>query len=244
MNPEARSSRWTDRPGSLALLGAALLIVIAGIAWLAFAPDLDIRAFLQAHHEALLYWRDQHILLSAAIFVLLYLVIVVLSVPVNFAMTTLGGFMFGFFLGTVLATVSVTAGAILVFTVTRASFGARLRRRVLENGSSRLFEQMDRGFRRNTLSYLLVLRLVPTMPSLVSNAAPAFFGVSIRTFTIATLLAGVPSSLATAWIGASLSYALSGDDAPGIMSSPYLTGLAVFTLLVLAALPLLLKRRL
>lgn len=235
-----------DRRRRLPLLACAIVAVLVAISlagWFGFAKDLDVYAELRTHREALLSWRDQHFLVSMALFVLLYLVVVVLSLPVNFAMTILGGFLFGFLFGTVLASVAVTAGAVLVFAVARASFGAELRRRVLANGSSRLFAQMDRGFARNALWYLLVLRLVPTVPSLVSNAAPAFFGVRTRTFAVATLIGVVPSSIATAWIGASLSNALAEDEVGAFAAGPYLTGLAVLTLVLLAALPALLRRR-
>lgn len=236
---------WRERmpPVRWVLVAALVLIVLAG--WLLLARDLDLLAAMRANREMLVSWREQHVLLAAALFVLVYVAVVVLSLPVNFAMTTLGGFLFGFLYGAMLATLAVTTGAVLVFSIARASFGARLRRHVLEKGSSGIFQKMDKGFRNNPLFYLVLLRLIPTLPSVVCNAGPAVFGVRTRTFAFATLAGVVPNSLPTAWIGASLSEGLAEDEiaSPLPFEHPFLTALAVLALLLLAALPGFLKRR-
>lgn len=223
----------------------AALIAIGFVAWLVLVPDIDILAELDAHRAAILSWRDRHFAASIVLFALAYFIVVVLSLPVNFAMTAAAGFLFGVMLGTVLAIAATTTAALVVFSVTRAKLGTAVRRRALANGSNGLFARMDRGFRRNGLWYLVLLRLAPTFPSMVGNAAPAFFGVRLRTFALATLISAVPSSLATAWIGASLATAVARGELAALLSGhhPFVTALALASLLLLAALPTLMRRR-
>ena len=52
---------------------------------------------------------------------------------------------------------------------------------------------MEDGFRDNALSYMLVLRLVPLFPFFVVNLVPAFMGVSLRIYILATLIGIIPA---------------------------------------------------
>jgi uncharacterized membrane protein YdjX (TVP38/TMEM64 family) len=226
----------------IALVGALIVVACAGLALL--LRDVDAFDLISAHRSALLAWRDEHLLLGALLFVLAYFAIVTVSLPLNFAMTVLGGFLFGFLAGTLLSVFAVTAGAILVFTVAKARFGDRLRRRILQESSRRLFASMDGRFRRNPLLYLLLLRLTPTLPSIVPNAAPAFFGVKTITFLVATLLGVIPNTLVTAWIGAGLGEALAADETPPGLPAfdPFVVGVVLVCVALVAAALILHKR--
>jgi uncharacterized membrane protein YdjX (TVP38/TMEM64 family) len=54
---------------------------------------------------------------------------------------------------------------------------------------------MEAGFRENALSYLLVLRLIPLFPFFIVNLVPAFLGVNLRTYVLATFIGMIPGSL-------------------------------------------------
>ena len=143
-----------------------------------------------------------------------------------------GGFLFGTLFGTVFAVVGATIGAVGVFLVARTALGDLLRER-LGHGT---LERMADGFRENAFSYLLVLRLVPLFPFFMVNLAPAFLGVSLRTYALATLLGIVPGAFVFASVGAGL-----GDvfEMGGIVSaSGLLTPRIVTALVGLAALAL------
>jgi uncharacterized membrane protein YdjX (TVP38/TMEM64 family) len=63
---------------------------------------------------------------------------------------------------------------------------------------------LQRGFAENELTYLLFLRLVPLFPFFVVNLVPAFLGVRLRSFVIATFFGIMPGSLVFAYFGAGL----------------------------------------
>jgi uncharacterized membrane protein YdjX (TVP38/TMEM64 family) len=60
---------------------------------------------------------------------------------------------------------------------------------------------MEAGFRENALSYLLVLRLVPLFPFWLVNLAPAFLGVSLRTYVIGTFFGIIPGTFVYILVG-------------------------------------------
>src|SRR3972149_995954 len=85
---------------------------------------------------------------------------------------------------------SATCGATLIFLAARTALGD-----ILRNKAGPFLRKMESGFQKNAASYLLFLRFVPLFPFWVVNLAPAFFGVSLRTFVWTTVVGIAPGSL-------------------------------------------------
>ncbi len=157
---------------------------------------------------------------------------VALSVPGAAVLTLTGGFLFGIWEGTAAVVVGATAGATLLFLAARFVLGDALAR---QGGS--VASKMEAGFNEDALSYLLVLRLIPAFPFFIVNLVPAFLGVSLRTFVIATFLGIIPGTFVFASIGAGLGsifdsaeeFSLKGALTPQVITA--LVGLAILSLL-------------
>jgi uncharacterized membrane protein YdjX (TVP38/TMEM64 family) len=175
-------------------------------------------------------------LLAAAAYVAVYVVVVALSLPGATVMTLAGGMFFGAVLGAGLAAVAATIGAALVFLLARRIFGAEGLAKL-----GPLAERIAAGIRRESVAYLLTLRLVPLFPFVLVNLVPAFVGVTLRVF-VATTLAGILPvtfifSLAGAGIGDAL--AAGGEFEIGKVLTPGIIGALVGLALVsLATIPL------
>ena len=128
-----------------------------------------------------------------------YVLAVVLMFPAAAVLTLAGGFLFGLAIGATLAVLAATTGATLVFLVARTTLGESLVRR-----AGPWLCKLQAGFRKNALSYLLFLRLVPAFPFWFMNLAPAVLGVSLRDFVLATAIGIVPGTLAFAFVGSGL----------------------------------------
>ena len=130
---------------------------------------------------------------------LVYAAVTATSVPGALLLTITGGLLFGTALGTALAVLGATTGATIIFILARSAFGD-----VLKGRAGAWVERMAEGFRENAFSYLLVLRLVPLVPFFVVNLVPAFLGVSLRTYVLATLLGIIPGAFVYASVGVGL----------------------------------------
>ena len=103
------------------------------------------------------------------------------------------------------------------------------------------------GFEKDALSYLFVLRLAPVFPFFVINIAPAFFGVPLRTYLIATFFGILPGTFAYSWLGQGVdSVLLAAADAGrevsvGDLVTPEIT-IAFVALALVAAIPPVLRR--
>ncbi len=211
-----------------------LLLLVAAIA-LVFATGLHRHLsfeLLEQNRGRLLALVHAHPLGTALGYLLLYAIVTALSIPGGAVLTLAGGFLFGTLLATVLVVAGATIGAVAVFLIARTALGEPLRAR-----AGPWLARMEQGFRDNALSYLLVLRLVPIFPFWLVNLVPAFLGVSLGTYALATCLGIVPGTLVYASVGNGLGAVFDQGGKPdlGIVFHPTI----LLPLLGLAALALL-----
>ena len=70
------------------------------------------------------------------------------------------------------------------------------------------------GFRRDSFSYLLFLRLVPVFPFWLVNIVPALLGMKLGPYTAATLIGIIPAAFVYASVGASFGALFERGEAP------------------------------
>ncbi len=212
-------------PLAILALGLVAFIAADGSSYFSFQKLSDNRATLSdfvQHHAAA----------AAAIFILLYTVSVAFSLPGATILTLTGGFLFGVVMGSILTVCGATLGAILLFLAARMGIGEPLRRR-----AGPFLKKIEGGFRRNAVSYLLTLRLVPIFPFWLVNLAPAFLGVRLSTFSWTTLVGIIPGTVVFVSIGNGLGAIFDRGETPdlGIIFEPSillpLIGLALLSLI-------------
>jgi uncharacterized membrane protein YdjX (TVP38/TMEM64 family) len=172
---------------------------------------------------------------SPLIYAVVYAAATALSLPGAVVITLAGGLLFGTLLGGAAAAVGATAGAILLFLVTRYALGAWLAGR-----AGGWLARIRPGLERDGFSYLLALRLIPIFPFWIVNLAPALAGMPLRSFALATLIGILPGTFVFASVGAGLGAVLAEGRQPDlsiILRAPVLLpliGLALLALLPVA----------
>lgn len=226
--PEARAD-WR-RFVPIAILVAALA------AFFGFGLDEFVSlTALREHHEALAAFVAANAVIASAAFMALYAIAVAVSIPGAVLFTIAGGLLFGFVWGTALVVLGATIGAVGIFLAARTAFRDVLRRKA---GSA--VQKLEAGFRENAFSYLLTLRLIPLFPFWLVNLVPAFFGVSLGTYSVATFLGIIPGTVVYVGVGNGLGMTLEAGANPdlGLIFKPEvllpLLGLAVLSLIPVA----------
>ena len=178
------------------------LLLLAGLIGAFFYFDGDRYLMIQTlsdnRHELMAFVHD-NMIGSIILFIVLYTAVTAMAVPGSAVMTIAGGFLFGITFGTIWVVIAATAGATMLFLLARTTLGDALRRK-----AGPTLQRMEAGFQKNAFSYLLSLRLVPIFPFFLINIVPAFLGVTLRTYVLATLLGIIPGSFVFASIGAGL----------------------------------------
>ena len=216
---------------------AALIAVV--VAFFVFGPDnRDIFEALRAYRQEALDYVARNAVVAGVAFVVIYALAIAFSLPGGAMMTIAGGFVFGWMLTATYVVFAATAGATALFLVARTAVGDRLRAR-----AGPWMRKMEAGFQENALSYLLFLRLVPLFPFFVVNLAPAFLGVSARTYVIATFFGIIPGTIVFSLAGGGLGSALDagGDFSVSAALTPEIVA-ALVGLAVLALSPVVYKR--
>lgn len=199
-----------DRPLWRRLLPLGLLVVAAATLWIAFGDRLSFET-LERNREALLAWRDANQTLAALGFMAVYAAAVAVSIPGAVWLTIAGGFLFGTVVGTAMVVVAATLGAAGIFLIVKAGLGDAFRART--RGWMKRFET---GVRENEAGFMLAIRLVPIVPFFVANVAPAFLGVSTRTFLWTTFLGIIPGAAVFASVGAGLGEVFARGERPDL----------------------------
>jgi len=214
-----------------------LLVVIV----LFFVFDLGrFLAFdaLREHRQGLQDLVKAYPLIAPLMYMFIYIVVVAFSLPGGLVMTVSGGLLFGAVFGGLYAVVAATLGATAIFLIAKTSLGDFLLARA-GNG----IQKMQKGFAEDAMSYMFVLRLVPIFPFFLVNLAPAFLGVSLRIYLLATFFGIMPGTFVYALAGSGLGSVFDRGEtfsAAGILT-PEMIG-ALIGLALLALLPVIYKK--
>jgi len=216
-------------------------IILAIVLALFFGFDLaQFISFdaLSEHRVSLLNWVDQQAILAPLAYVLLYVVVVAFSLPGGLVMTVSGGFLFGAIAGGMYAVIGASLGATALFLIAKTSVGD-----YLLSKAGDVVQKMQKGFAEDALSYMFVLRLVPLFPFFIVNLVPAFLGVRLRTYVVATFFGIMPATFVYALAGSGLGSVLDqgqGVTLTGVLTSEMLA--ALLGLALLAMIPVVYKR--
>ena len=226
-------SRRVLRWWPVAVLGAGVLAF--------FASGADRYLMLQTLHDNrmdLMVFVKDYGVLAVIVFLGVYTAATALAIPGALILTIAGGFLFGTLWGTVWVVIGATLGGSLLFLAARTTLGAALRAR-----AGPMLKKIEAGFGANAFSYLLSLRLLPVFPFFIVNIVPAFVGVPLRTFVLATVLGIIPGSFVFASVGAGLGSVFEMMMEPTLASAitPDIV-IALVSLAVLALLPIVWKK--
>lgn len=215
-----------------------ILLLLAGVALFASGSlDQFTPQQLVAHRAE---WQAQileHPWLYRLAFIGLLTLTMATGIPGSIVVILAGGFAFGVIDATIISSVGLTLGSLILFLASRYAFGAGSRQ------PPALVAKLHHGFERHPISYTLFLRFVPVVPFGAVTVALAWLRCPMGLFLGATWLGGTVSLIFEASIGAGLGDAMSQSDSFGIglfMHREVLLPLGAIALLAL--LPLLLER--
>ncbi|MDX8398138.1 MAG: TVP38/TMEM64 family protein [Mariprofundaceae bacterium] len=216
-----------------------LLIFFAAIAFFGF----DLQQYLSfdslaENRQYLSQYVLEHAVLASVSYIGIYILVVAFSLPGGLVMTLSGGFLFGALWGTAMAVFGATLGATILFLVAKTSLGDFL----LAKAGDRI-KKLQAGFDADVWSYMFILRIVPIFPFFLVNLAPAFLGVPLRVYVVATFFGIMPATFVYSLAGSGLGQVFEQGKTFSAASvlTPEMMG-ALLGLGALALVPLLYKR--
>jgi uncharacterized membrane protein YdjX (TVP38/TMEM64 family) len=186
--------------------------------------------YLRSHLDALQAEVGQHLVPALLLFVLVYVAVTALSLPVATALSLVAGALFGRWLGTGAVSLASTLGATLAFLSSRYVLRGWVQRRFGDRLAA-----VNRGVERDGAYYLLTLRLVPAFPFFLVNLALGLTPMRTGTFAWVSWLGMLPGTFLYVNAGAELGRVASprGVLSPGLLVSLALLGVVPLALRLL-----------
>ena len=218
-----------------------LSIVIIAIVGFTLLRDYLSYETLRNNHESLVNFKNENYWVTVIIFIISYITLVTFALPGSPIASLTGGFLFGLAFGTFLNVTAAATGATLIFLAAKNGFGNKLTQRI--DASEGSIRKIRDGIKRDEISYLLLIRLIPIIPFAVANLVPALFGVSLRNFFFTTYIGIIPGGLVFTWLGSGLSEIFKQNEEPNfsIIFEIYVIG-PILCLCLLSFLPIILKK--
>jgi len=134
-------------------------------------------------------WVDANFVVALGLFMLLYIAVTGLSLPVSTGLSLAAGALFGRWVGTAAVSVAATTGATLAFLSGRYLFRDSVERRY-----GRRIAPIQERIRKDGAYYLFTLRLIPIVPYFILNISMGLTPIRLRTYVWVTWLAMLPIS--------------------------------------------------
>ena len=141
-------------------------------------------------------FRIHYPIISIYLFILTYAILVIASIP-TLPMNLAAGFFWGSIPGGIYATLGVTIGGWVSFTLAKSIIGKKLTRKF----DNRLISNVQQEFDQNGWKFVAFARMTPIIPTGPLNYLLGLTSISNITFLWATIVFLPPITITVAFIG-------------------------------------------
>jgi uncharacterized membrane protein YdjX (TVP38/TMEM64 family) len=133
---------------------------------------------------------------SVFVYIITYIFVVALSLPVAVPLTLIGGFVFGVLPAVLYINIGATLGAVVTFLIVRYLLGFELQKTYSQN-----LIEFNRNIALYGANYLLLARFIVLIPFFLINILAGLTNIPLKTFIWTTSLGIIPGSLIYAYAG-------------------------------------------
>lgn len=202
-----------------------LVLVVVSVVVLFFALDISdyfSLAYLQEQRAKLVEFYVENPVVTILLFALVYIGLTSLSIPSATGLTLLAGAIFDLVTGVIVVSIVSTVGAGLAFLLARYLF-----RDVVQNKFATQLGPINDGIDRDGIFYLFAIRLVPTIPYFVVNAAMGLTTIKFWSFVWVSQIGMLATTIVFVNAGSQLGQleSLSGILSPTLIVALVLLGI-------------------
>ena len=193
------------------LLGTTYLICFSTLMFVIFSnidfKDLSDINFFKDNQQLLNNFKLQNIFLTLVLFSI-FSIIWILLLGFGSPLALFAGFVFGKWLGTVIAVVSFSIGSTLLYYLANFFF-----KDFIKNKFSAKIESFINLFKKNDFLYFTLFRFTGGgMPFAIQNVIPVIFDMKIKKYFFSTLIGIIPGNFIMASLGAGVGNFIGRND--------------------------------
>ena len=169
--------------------------------------------FLKNNRDYFFLLKQSNLFLLAIIFIF-SIIIWVLAAGFGSPVAIVSGFIFGKWVGLLVAVIGLSFGATLLYLLANFFFKDFIKEKFLTK-----FEDLETKFKKSEFIYLLIYRFIGGIPFALSNVLPCIFNVKLANFFWATFLGIMPQLFLICSIGSGLEKIIDQNfEAPSMIS--------------------------
>lgn len=174
------------------------LFIIALLNYTSFFSIININ-LINTHQNYILNFIENNFYLASLLFILIYIIAVIFSIPGAWLITVSGGYIFGWLIGGFLAVIGATLGACIIFIMAKNLLRNFFSKKIINKKS--ILIKIENGVKRDAFSYLLFMRLMPIFPFVFVNIVPALLGIRFNIYAVTTFIGIIPGTFVYALLG-------------------------------------------
>lgn len=174
------------------------LFIIALLNYTGFFSIININ-LINTHQNYILNFIENNFYLASLLFILIYIIAVIFSIPGAWLITVSGGYIFGWLIGGFLAVIGATLGACIIFIMAKNLLRNFFSKKIINKKS--ILIKIENGVKRDAFSYLLFMRLMPIFPFVFVNIVPALLGIRFNIYAVTTFIGIIPGTFVYALLG-------------------------------------------
>ena len=192
------------------IIGIIYLILLFIFLYLFFSKftlkEITTYRFIQTNMEYLINIKQTNTILLSLLFVI-FTIIWVLILGFGSPILLLAGFIFGKWLGVLLAVGSLSIGATILYIFAGYFFKDLVKEKFLNK-----FKNLETKFRKNEFIFFLIYRIVGGIPFQIANLLPILFNVKRKNYFFGSFLGLMPQGFIITSLGSGISEIIKNND--------------------------------
>ena len=198
------------------LIGLFYLLLLFIFLYLIFSKftldEITTYKFIQNNREYLINIKESNTFVLSIIF-MIFTIVWIFLLGFGSPIVLIAGFIFGEWLGTLLATSSLTVGATFLYVFGNYFFKDLIIKKFLNK-----FKNLEIKFRKNEFIFFLVYRFIGGIPFQIANFLPVLFNVKIKNYFFGTFLGIMPQAFILASLGSGIEQIIkNNEEVPNIL---------------------------
>ena len=170
--------------------------------------EITTYKFIQTNREYLANIKQTNIILLSfafMIFTIIWVLILGFGSPILLA----AGFIFGKWLGVLLAVSSLSIGATILYFFANYFFKDLIKEKFINK-----YKNLEAKFKKNEFIFFLIYRFVGGIPFPIANLLPALFNVKLKNYFFGSFLGIMPQAFIVASLGSGIEKIIKNNDSP------------------------------
>ena len=197
-------------------LGSTYVLIIVSFLWVFFdtfsLSEISSYEFIKNNNDYFNQLKNKNFFLISLVF-FIFTIIWVFLLGFGSPILLLSGFIFGKWVGTTYAVLSLSIGATLLYI-----FANYFLKDLVEEKFSKRFSNLNEKFKKNEFMFFLIYRFVGGIPFFISNILPTIFNVKLKNFFFGSIIGMSPQIFVGVSLGAGLNEIIQKNiEAPSLI---------------------------